>query len=209
MSCQLIRFTVSEKRKLEKDNSWCITRKTAGLNKVVWLRIEQEGFEKETKALKLCDFCRDGTMYGSLWHSFIACWYLGLLLQSFSIAKFETSLLCGMLIDFVDNRLEVQRKYIKESPYLAWSMVNTKTHREIRKLLCYSFVLLWNLRFLQRCLWRYKYSEKWRRPDWYVFTVFSARLADSILSVQATDAFKTRCTLMMGQLHAFETVVNI
>ena len=135
MSCQLIRFTVSEKRKLEKDNSWCITRKTAGLNKVVWLRIEQEGFEKETKALKLCDFCRDGTMYGSLWHSFIACWYLGLLLQSFSIAKFETSLLCGMLIDFVDNRLEVQRKYIKESPYLAWSMVNTKTHREIRKLL--------------------------------------------------------------------------
>jgi len=39
-------------------------------------------------------------------------------LKSFSIAKSETSLLCGMFIVSVDIRLGVQRKYIKESPCL-------------------------------------------------------------------------------------------
>jgi hypothetical protein len=35
--------------------------------------------------------------------------------KSFSIAKSETSLLCGMFIVSVDIRLGMQRKYIKES----------------------------------------------------------------------------------------------
>jgi hypothetical protein len=64
---------------------------------------------------------------------------VGLLLQSFPIANSDTPLLCGMFIVFVDIRLGVQRKYIKESPLP--SLINGEFKNAPRDLKTFTLLL--------------------------------------------------------------------